>query len=565
MGRHGNPLKLDPTRTTLLRAQAVREVNRRFGALKKAVTELIVEDDVFGLKPRKGFTTLGEEFVRAWEFRTDKDKLTSFNRWFQGQIDDNILSIEGVDGEPWTSKYVDSAYRKGAVRAYTDVKRDTGATSLDFYNGSKKQFLESAFAQPERVSKLKFLFTRTFEELKGVSAAMSQQMSRVLASGIANGLGPEEVARQLNNTITGITRQRARVLARTEIIAAHSEGQLDSFEDLGIEEVGIMAEWSTAGDGRVCPLCVPLEGTVMTIKEARGLLPRHPNCRCAWIPANVGEQLAGQKLSKPAKEVALADSIHAERPNVGIAEALRRSRWLGKTKRLSGTTKAQRAQGRLLREADTKLIIPPKSVPGVPREPPEIVKPTKPKVIPKPSKSKPEVKVKAPSEWSPEMSAGEADAWAAEGVYPENFFHGTNSASKARSTGFLKSADDANDFAGISFSQDVDYAQGYGSELLRVKVRLKKGDVFEIDDAFYAGTRTDDIATEIYEIILEEQGLDVGTDAGIAWLKKATIGQINEAMDELGFKGWVTRNSSGKIMELRIWDKKLATVVKEGR
>jgi len=75
------------------------------------------------------------------------------------------------------------------------------------------------------------LYTRSYEELKGITSAMAQQVSRVVADGMANGLGPASIARNLSNTITGITRQRAMTMARTEVIHAHAEGQLDSFED----------------------------------------------------------------------------------------------------------------------------------------------------------------------------------------------------------------------------------------------------------------------------------------------------------------------------------------------
>jgi len=361
---HLDPLKADPTRTTTLRREFVAEVNRRFAALKKLVFELIVTNDVFGLKDSGRLLELNQlPEPRAWEFLTDSGKISSFNLWFQNEINQNILAVEGELAQPWTSKYVDSAYRKGSIRAYTDAKKETLASSQDFYSGSKAQFLESAFAQPERISKLQFLFTRTFEELKGVTAAMSQQMSRVLAQGIANGLGAEAMARNLNNTIDGITIQRARTLARTEVIAAHAEGQLDSMEDLGIEEVGVMVEWSTAGDSRVCPQCAALEGTVLKIQEARGLIPRHPNCRCSFLPANVGEKINFDKAGKGAED-AIEKSVQAQFPKETLAKALSRSRWQGVKRKITPPTKTQRRLGELLADDDAKLVIPPRGQPG---------------------------------------------------------------------------------------------------------------------------------------------------------------------------------------------------------
>jgi len=124
------------------------------------------------------------------------------------------------------------------------------------------------------------------------------------------------------------------------LIVAHAEGQLDSFEDLNVEEVGVMAEWSTVGDDRVCELCEDLEGAIMTIDEARGLIPRHPNCRCAWIPANVGERSkAALKKARYKTQDKIDESIKSELPKKTragvripqtVGEAVRRSRWAGK-------------------------------------------------------------------------------------------------------------------------------------------------------------------------------------------------------------------------------------------
>lgn len=278
-----NPLKKDPTRTTTLRRRFMADMKRRMRLLKTAVKDLVVDKDVFGLKKTDPLKFNVAE--REWRFNSNPDKLDNFNKWFKQQTDQKLLSVTGPANTPWTSEYVESSYRKGALRAYTDNHKEELAISPDFYLGSREQFLKTVFGQPEMVSKLKLVYTRVFEELKGITSAMSQQVSRVLADGLANGRGALEIARNMANTVDGITRKRALVLARTEVIRAHAEGQLDSFELLGVEKLGVEVEWSTAGDEKVCPLCSPLEGKIYTIEEARGMIPRHPNCRCAWIPA----------------------------------------------------------------------------------------------------------------------------------------------------------------------------------------------------------------------------------------------------------------------------------------
>ena len=81
---------------------------------------------------------------------------------------------------------------------------------------------------------------------------------------------------------------------------------------MGVTKSGAAVEWLTAEDDRVCEMCAPLNGIVLTTKEARGLLPRHDECRCCWTPANVGEDTKGQKRTKAAIEEAIDKSVKAE-------------------------------------------------------------------------------------------------------------------------------------------------------------------------------------------------------------------------------------------------------------
>lgn len=285
-----NPLRLDPTRTTALRGRYIAAMRRRFMVVAHAVYDLVGKRDVLGLAP-PGPLKLNIE-AGEWRFETDSRKVGLFLAWLQEQIDNGILETVGDVGDTWPVEYVLSAYKVGVVRAFTDTLPAAAVGNPAFYAGTKAQFLQEAFASPVAVSKLQLLFTRNFEQLRGITADMSAKMARVLTEGLARGDHPYDVAKALVKTIDGISRQRAEKLARTEIIYAHAEGQLDSFERLGLEEVGLAAEWSTAGDERVCPRCAAEEGKIYSIREAHGLIPLHPNCRCCWLPVAV-ERIRG--------------------------------------------------------------------------------------------------------------------------------------------------------------------------------------------------------------------------------------------------------------------------------
>jgi SPP1 gp7 family putative phage head morphogenesis protein len=255
-----------------------------------------------------------------------------FRTWLNSQVATGIVQqTQSAMERQWWNRYVEAGYAKGAGRAFDDTRKPA-LQRLDFYAGSKQEFLRSAFGQPESVEKVKLLAGRVFTDLKGVTEAMGTQITRSLTDGLVQGQNPRVIARTIAKNVDTIGRTRARTIARTEIIRAHAEGQLDALVRLGVDKVGVMVEWHTAGDDRVCQLCLPLQGAVLTIKEARGTLPRHPNCRCAFVPANVDENKRGQKRSKTELIKARDESIKAEIPTKSkrtIDQQRKLSHWPG--------------------------------------------------------------------------------------------------------------------------------------------------------------------------------------------------------------------------------------------
>jgi len=281
-------LNIDPSRTYSLRMRYVRDIRRRLRWLDKELWNLIVTMDAFGLEETKPFQlSMQQNAIRhQYKFLTNPQKVKQFRTWLTQQVNAGVLETDAVLGKKaWTATYVDSAYHKGMMRSYTDVHKADLVVSPAWYGGSQEQFLKSAFLQPEMISKIEMLYERAFENMKGLTDTMKNQLGRILADGVAHGQGARKVAREMRKSIKTLSRGRASTIARTEIVYAHAEGQLDSFTLLGVKEVSAKVEWSTAGDDRVCPYCADQEGEVYKIEDAHGLIPHHPNGRCAWIPA----------------------------------------------------------------------------------------------------------------------------------------------------------------------------------------------------------------------------------------------------------------------------------------
>lgn len=412
-----NPLKRDPTRTTMLRNAFIRDMNKRLRQLKRAIRTIVVDRDVFGLRKNTnpfaanaapfGFDSYGFDQIVGisdpnyvaptadfLDAHTPAAQVEAFQDWFNSQIESGLLATTGDPLAPWTHQYITSAYKQAAVRTYNDIHGLSGVLG-PFAGGSQAGFLATSFGGPIGIKQIQLLGTRAFSQLKGVTAAMEQQMSRVLADGLAHGLGAQQIANNLNKTVSTLGKNRSMVIARTEIIHSYAEGQLDSYEALNMDGVSVMAEWSTAGDDRVCAACSSLEGVTLKVEEARGLIPRHPNCRCAFIPANVGEtpkEGQPEQITDPEEiEQAFEDSIMA---TVGegtpLGEAIDKSTWRGAGRKTVGKTGGAKVNPLKIKKTIDKdrpnVIAPDEEGAVKPKEPkdtkpkgPEIKKPEVPK------------------------------------------------------------------------------------------------------------------------------------------------------------------------------------------
>jgi len=290
-------LKQDPSRTKTIRDAFVREVNRRFAALKKVIRIAIVDMDCFGLSPvhLALSTAQAKQLIqeRAFAFPRASAKVEGFMGWLNEQEQKFIMSkgaggiqvirrpgtIQGVNAR-WTDVYIQSAYQKGIIRGRQELKNaGIEVTPINKVPGG----ISNVFNQPFHAERVGLLYTRCFNELKGIDMAMDQQISRVLAQGLADGRGPREIARLLNDRVSKIGITRARTMARTEVVRAHHMANIGEYKQVGLEGVKVKAEWATAGFG-VCHICAPMEGQKFTLDEIQSMIPAHPNCRCTALP-----------------------------------------------------------------------------------------------------------------------------------------------------------------------------------------------------------------------------------------------------------------------------------------
>jgi hypothetical protein len=129
--------------------------------------------------------------------------------------------------------------------------------------------------------------------------ALSRQRDAMIAAGAteraADAWAAKEAARRI--------RERAKVIARTEAIAASNAGQIAAWKALqgqGLIPPDAQKRWVVTRDDRLCPVCAPMAGQTVPVGAEFESLPLgrilapplHPRCRCTVVLAVSGRRRA---------------------------------------------------------------------------------------------------------------------------------------------------------------------------------------------------------------------------------------------------------------------------------
>ncbi len=112
------------------------------------------------------------------------------------------------------------------------------------------------------------------KETLGRNLRLGLTQSMILGEGIP------EITDRINRNIN-TSRYNAERLARTETKRVTYVAHNDAYEDMGVEELEYRC--ANGGDHRTCDICRADQGKRYK-RGSEPTLPRHPNCRCVYIP-----------------------------------------------------------------------------------------------------------------------------------------------------------------------------------------------------------------------------------------------------------------------------------------
>ncbi len=197
----------------------------------------------------------------------------------------------------------DAAYKHLALKGSFDVINIRAITAVNKYasklvkevtNETKKGinlFIKEGVKQGHSMSKiatnLKPLVGLTEKQTKAVMNFRIKLVDKF----------PNMSAKQLDKKVMTYTAKTHRMrmfnIATTETARVQNIGYVQGLDEIGVNEV----EFSiSAAD--FCAECEALNGQKFELKEAEGIIPVHPRCRCAMLPV-LNDKTIRNILTKP--------------------------------------------------------------------------------------------------------------------------------------------------------------------------------------------------------------------------------------------------------------------------
>lgn len=282
---------------------------------KRITTNLLLMDDLnfwetFNVKKlfddeasyfEKIIENINKQLNKTIEFLNNGEAVTyyadegKYRREIFNALDDEINKILSNDSEDF-DKYMEDFFKEGLIKGFKDINR-------------RIHFSESTR------SALNFVKEYNFNLIKNLSNDLMNQVKHAIWKGIGEGQSVEQIANVLQDA--GLQRlpgssltahQRAVMIARTETGRAQTTGTLQAYNEYGVEKIEII---TAPGACIIClqnaynyndkdDIIFENHGKIKyyNIKDAKGLVPAHPNCVCT-VSAVIEHDLPENPLNNP--------------------------------------------------------------------------------------------------------------------------------------------------------------------------------------------------------------------------------------------------------------------------
>lgn len=217
--------------------------------------------------------SVSEKWLKELESASDLyriSRLKALNIQIQQQIE-----LIAAFKEQGLSKTLQEIFEEGYYRNIFDFQQFTGVGSAFATLDTKA--INAALSKPWTYDGEAFS-ARIWKDRD----KLKYSLEKILTQGIIRGDSPDKTAKLISKE-TGAELSASRRLVLTESAAIAERASLESYKELGVDEIEILVTL----DEKTCGTCGPLDGRHFPKSEAKAgvnIPPFHPWCRCTTVP-----------------------------------------------------------------------------------------------------------------------------------------------------------------------------------------------------------------------------------------------------------------------------------------
>lgn len=237
-----------------------------------------------------------QQAIQQWFALTIKQIQTDLRTKFQKDItteltDWKFLEEQGIKTiKPASLKVIESggnqAYKLMQIEGAFDVLNVASVKAAEKFcaklvtevNNSTKKGIRTYISTGIKEGKSMDKIARELRSIVGLTESQTESVMNYRNLLQEQGLNVDVVDKKVQRYADKTHRYRTEMIARTETANAQSIGYLQGMDDIGVEKVEFSAYPGC------CDICQGLDKDKYKVEDAEGVIPVHPNCRCAWLP-----------------------------------------------------------------------------------------------------------------------------------------------------------------------------------------------------------------------------------------------------------------------------------------
>jgi len=159
-------------------------------------------------------------------------------RDFEDIVDEELYYYVETNLYPTVNKYMQQSYRRGVNKAVKEINRGKTST-LPVVTPYLTDLDQQA---------INLLIDNNVALVRNVGFDTRKIITHMIVDGVLKGKSVDVISREIKKNTLRLTRNRCRMIARTEIIRSYNQAAINKYKQSGIK----MYQWITAFDERTC-------------------------------------------------------------------------------------------------------------------------------------------------------------------------------------------------------------------------------------------------------------------------------------------------------------------------